>query len=45
VYLLGGGTAVLQGWRPSTIDADLYADKDETTISKASRSACNSTSS
>lgn len=29
VYFIGGGTAVLQGWRVSTIDADLCADKDE----------------
>ena len=29
VYLVGGGTAVLRGWRASTIDADLYADKEE----------------
>jgi len=28
VYLLGGGTAVLNGWRVSTIDADLYSDHD-----------------
>jgi len=29
VYLVGGGTAVLEGWRESTIDADLHADRDE----------------
>lgn len=29
VYLVGGGTAVLQGWRPSTIDADLHAEREE----------------
>jgi len=29
VYLVGGGTAVLSGWRPSTLDADLYAEGDE----------------
>lgn len=29
VYLVGGGTAVLQGWREATIDADLYADHEE----------------
>lgn len=29
VYLVGGGTAVLLGWRESTIDADLYSDRDE----------------
>lgn len=25
VYLVGGGTAVLLGWRPTSIDADLFA--------------------
>jgi len=29
VYLVGGGTAVQAGWRDSTIDADLHADRDE----------------
>jgi len=29
VYVLGGGTAVLAGWRASTLDADLYAERDE----------------
>ena len=29
VYIVGGGTAVLSGWRPSTIDADLYSESDE----------------
>jgi hypothetical protein len=29
VFLVGGGTAVLEGWRESTIDADLYSDEDE----------------
>jgi hypothetical protein len=28
VYFVGGATAVLKGWRASTIDADLYAGKD-----------------
>lgn len=28
VFFVGGGTAVLQGWRASTIDADLYSDTD-----------------
>jgi len=28
VYFVGGATAVLQGWRASTIEADLYAGKD-----------------
>lgn len=26
VFLLGGGTAVLEGWRDSTVDVDLHAD-------------------
>ena len=29
VFFVGGGTAVLEGWRASTIDVDLYADTDE----------------
>jgi hypothetical protein len=29
VYLVGGGTAVFEGWRESSIDADLYAEQDE----------------
>lgn len=29
VYLVGGGTAVLEGWRESSIDADLYAAQDD----------------
>ena len=29
VYVVGGGTAVLAGWRSATIDADLCADRDE----------------
>ena len=29
VFFVGGGTAVLAGWRTSTIDADLYSDKVE----------------
>lgn len=28
VYFVGGATAVLSGWRASTIDADLYAAKE-----------------
>ena len=28
VYVVGGGTAVAQGWRESTIDVDLYADDE-----------------
>jgi hypothetical protein len=28
VYIVGGGTAVLAGWRSSTIDVDLHADRD-----------------
>ena len=29
VYIVGGATAVLSGWRAATIDADLYADRDQ----------------
>lgn len=29
VYLVGGGTAVLEGWRESSIDADLFARQDD----------------
>lgn len=29
VFFVGGGTAVLEGWRESTIDADLHSDEDE----------------
>jgi hypothetical protein len=29
VFLVGGGTAVLEGWRESSIDADLYAAQDD----------------
>lgn len=28
VFVVGGGTAVAQGWRESTIDVDLYADDE-----------------
>ena len=28
VYFVGGGTAVWLGWRESSIDVDLYADRD-----------------
>jgi hypothetical protein len=28
VYFVGGGTAVYLGWRPSSIDVDLYSDRD-----------------
>lgn len=28
VYLVGGGTAVLAGWRTSSIDADLFCEED-----------------
>ncbi len=28
VYLVGGGTAVHSGWRPSSIDADLFSEQD-----------------
>jgi hypothetical protein len=29
IYLVGGGTAVLEGWRESSIAADLYAKQDD----------------
>ncbi len=29
VYVVGGGTAVVAGWRASTVDADLYAEREE----------------
>lgn len=29
VFIVGGGTAVLSGWRSSTIDADLYSEREE----------------
>ena len=29
VYFVGGGTAVLAGWRDSTVDADLFSDTEE----------------
>jgi hypothetical protein len=29
VYLVGGGTAVLKGWRESSIDADLHSPQDD----------------
>lgn len=32
VFLVGGGTAVLSGWRPTSIDADLFAP-DESVFS------------
>jgi len=28
VYLVGGGTAVYLGWRPSSIDVDLHSDQE-----------------
>lgn len=28
VYFVGGGTAVYLGWRPSSVDVDVYSDKD-----------------
>ena len=36
VFVVGGGTAVAQGWRESTIDLDLYAD-DEAVFSDIQR--------
>ncbi|MEQ1567250.1 MAG: DUF6036 family nucleotidyltransferase [Myxococcota bacterium] len=35
VYLVGGATAVLQGWRPSTIDVDLTFDPESREIYEA----------
>ena len=29
VYLVGGGSAVYAGWRPSSVDADLFSDQEE----------------
>jgi hypothetical protein len=29
VYLVGGGTAVMAGWRSATLDADLYGDRPD----------------
>lgn len=29
VYLVGGASAVVEGWRAATIDADLHADREE----------------
>ena len=29
VFFVGGGTGVHQGWRESTIDADLYSDGEQ----------------
>ncbi len=29
VHLVGGGTAVHLGWRESSIDADLFSDREE----------------
>lgn len=29
VYLVGGATAVLEGWRASSVDADLHASRDD----------------
>ena len=29
VYLVGGATAVCAGWRPSSIDADLFSEQEE----------------
>ena len=36
MFVVGGGTAVAQGWRESTIDVDLYAD-DEAVFSDIQR--------
>lgn len=29
VHLVGGGTAVMAGWRSATLDADLYGDRQD----------------
>lgn len=34
-YLVGGATAVLQGWRPSTIDVDLTLDPEAREVYEA----------
>lgn len=35
VYLVGGSTAVLQGWRPSTIDVDLKVVPESSSLLRA----------
>jgi hypothetical protein len=35
VYLTGGATAVLVGWRPSTIDVDIRLEPDSDTLLRA----------
>ena len=35
VYLVGGATAVLHGWRPTTIDVDLVMRPEDDTLLRA----------
>lgn len=35
VYLVGGATAVLLGWRPTTIDVDLVMRPEDDTLLRA----------
>jgi len=35
VYLVGGATAVLEGWRPSTVDVDLKMEPDRDEVLRA----------
>lgn len=37
IYLVGGATAVLYGWRPSTVDADLKLDPEPPGVFEAIR--------
>ena len=32
VYLTGGATAVLEGWRPTTVDIDVYIDPESDAV-------------
>jgi hypothetical protein len=34
-YLVGGGTAVLMGWRPTTIDVDIALDPEQDEVLRA----------
>lgn len=38
VYLVGGSSAVLVGWRDATVDADIKLDPEPAPCSKPSRS-------
>jgi hypothetical protein len=35
LYLVGGSTAVVEGWRPSTFDIDLYVEPDSDALGRA----------